>query len=124
MPAGKYSLVIEQGTTVNIDLIYKDSTGSFVDLTSYSAKMQIRPDYADNTTTKYITLSSSLQPDGTGLTLGGTSGSIHIFISAPSSSALNFDTALYDLEITSPSPSNIVTRLIEGSVRISKEVTR
>jgi hypothetical protein len=124
MPAGKYSLVIEQGTTVNIDLVYKDSTGSFVDLTSYSAKMQIRPDYADNTTTKYITLSSSLQPDGTGLTLGGISGSINIFISAPSSSALDFDTALYDLEIESPSPSNIVTRLIEGNVRLSKEVTR
>jgi hypothetical protein len=122
MPAGKYSLVIEQGTTVNIDLIYKDSTNAPVDLTDYIARMQIRPDYADNTTVKYLSLTDTLNPDGTGLTLGGASGSINIFISATTSSALDFDSALYDLEIQSP--SNIVTRLIEGSVRISKEVTR
>lgn len=123
MPAGKYTLSIEQGTTVNLDLIYTDATGSCINLTGYSARMQIRPDYADNTSVKYIALTDTLQPDGTGLTLGAPapSGSINIFISAPSSSALDFDTALYDLEIEA---NGVVTRLIEGSVRLSKEVTR
>jgi hypothetical protein len=90
--------------------------------------MQIKSNYADNSPTIYLTLSSSLQPDGTGLNFSGSngstptaSGSIGVFISAATSSLLTFDTALYDLEITSGS---IVTRILEGQVKLSKEVTR
>jgi hypothetical protein len=72
MPAGKYSLLIEQGATLNLELAYKDSANAAVDLTSYSGKMQIKSDYADNTPTTYLTLSSSLQPDGTGNTIALT----------------------------------------------------
>jgi hypothetical protein len=88
--------------------------------------MQIRPDVASSTV--YLTLSSSLQTDGTGLNFSGsngttspTSGSIGIYISAVSSSALSFDQAVYDLEIFSGS---FVSRILEGQVKLSKEVTR
>jgi hypothetical protein len=121
MAAGKYSLLIEQGSTLNLSLAYKDSGSNPINLTNYSAKMQVKNTYADSATTTYFTLSSSLDSDGTGITLGGVSGTIGIFISAVSTSAANFDTAYYDLEITSGS---IVTRLIEGTVKLSKEVTR
>jgi len=128
MAAGKYNFTIEQGTTVKLELQYKDASGSAIDLTGYSGRMQIRPDYADNTTTSYIYLSSSLNADGTGLNFSGSnglnppvSGTIGVFISAPSSSALNFETAFYDLEIESGS---IVTRLLQGTIKLSREVTR
>lgn len=128
MAAGKYHLIIEQGATLNLEIQYKDSAGAAVDLTGYSGKMQIRSDYADNNPTTYITLSSSLAVDGTGLNFSGsngttppTSGSIGIFISAASSSAFAFDTAKYDLEIASGS---VVTRLLQGDVKLQKEVTR
>ena len=128
MAAGKYSFTIEQGSTVNFEIQYKDSTGSPVNLTGYSGRMQIRPNYADNTTTVYATLSSSLATDGTGLNFSGsngttplTSGSIGIIISAASSSAFTFDTAKYDLEIYS---GNTATRLLEGTIKLDKEVTR
>ena len=49
------------------------------------------------------------------------SGSIGIYISAATSSLLNFDTAYYDLEMMS---GNEVTRLLEGQVKLSKNVTR
>jgi hypothetical protein len=120
MPAGKYSLLIEQGATLNLELAYKDSANAAINLTSYSGKMQIKSDYADNTPTTYLTLSSSLQPDGTGITFGGVSGTIGLYISAPTASNLTFDTGYYDLEITSGS---VVTRLLEGTVKISKQVT-
>lgn len=127
MPAGKYSFVIEQGATVNFELQYKDATNTPVDLSGYSAKMQIRSDYNDNSPVTYLTLSSSLQADGTGLNLSGSSGttpvqsgSIGLYISAATSSMLTFETAKYDLELT---VNNEVTRLLEGQVRISKQVT-
>ena len=126
MAAGRYSFTIEQGSTLNLELQYKDGDGNPIDLTDYSGKMQIRPTVSSTTT--YITLSSSLQPDGTGLNFSGsngstppTSGSIAIYISADSSSLLNFDTGVYDLEISSGS---FVERILEGQVKLSLNVTR
>ena len=121
MAAGKYSLLIEQGATLDLSLTYKDSNRNLINLTGYSGKMQIKSDYADNIPTTYLTLSSSLQPDGTGIVMGGVSGTIGIYISAATSSALTFSSASYDLEIVSGS---FVTRLIQGPVFVSKEVTR
>jgi len=128
MAASKYSFTINQGSTLNLEVQYKDSTGTPVNLSGYSAKMQLRSGYADTNPTTYITLSSSLASDNTGLNLSGSngstplsSGSIGIYISAVSSSNFSFNTALYDLEITSGS---IVTRILEGQVSLSKEVTR
>lgn len=127
MPAGKYSLLIEQGATLRLDLAYKDSNNNPIDLTGYSGKMQIKNNYADSATVTYLTLSSSLDADGTGINFSGsagalppTSGTIGIYISAASSSALQFSSASYDLEITSGS---VVTRLLQGPVFVSKQVT-
>ena len=90
--------------------------------------MMIRSNYADQSPITYAILSSSLAADGTGLDFSGsngstppTSGSIGIYISAVSSSNFTFNTARYDLEITSGS---IVTRLLEGQISLSQEVTR
>jgi hypothetical protein len=128
MAAGKYSFVIEQGTTTNFEIQYKDSNNAPVNLTGYSGKMMIRSGYADANPTTYAILSSSLAADGTGLNFSGSngitppaSGSIGVVISAMSSSNFTFNNALYDLEITSGS---IVTRILEGQVSLSKEVTR
>jgi hypothetical protein len=49
-----------------------------------------------------------------------SSGSIGMTISAVSSSLLNFDEASYDIELYSGS---FVNRLLEGKVKLSKEVT-
>lgn len=126
MAAGRYSFIIEQGSTLNLELQYKDASGNPIDLTNYGGRMQIRETIASQT--PYITLSSSLEPDGTGLNFSGsnnttppTSGSIGIYISAVTSSLLNFTQAVYDLEIYSGS---YVARILEGQVKLSKEVTR
>jgi hypothetical protein len=125
MAAGKYNIVIEQGATYQVELQYKDSNNNPIDLTGYSGRMQIRP--AIGSTTSYLYLSSSLNPDGTGLNFSGSngitppiSGSIGILISAATSSLLTFATGVYDVELQSGS---VVTRILQGNVQLSKEVT-
>ena len=130
MAAGRYSFTIEQSATVNFELAYKDADGNPFDLTGYDGKMQIRPTPGSDTV--YVTLSSSLDPDGTGLNFSGsnginppTSGTIGVFISANSSSQFDFSEAVYDLEIsTNSGDTTYVTRLLEGRTRLSPSVTR
>ena len=129
MSAGRYSFTIEQGTTFQLELIYKDSNQTPINLTGYSGRMQLRPTV--DSTTVYLTLSSSLNADGTGLNFSGSSGtnppssgSIGIYIASCTSSLLNFTNTYYDLEIYSGSNCPYTVRLIEGQVQLSKEVTR
>ena len=132
MAAGKYSFVIEQGSTTNFEIQYKDSSNNPVDLTGYTGRMQIASDYSSvPNRTVYLTLSSSLNPDGTGLNFSGSngstppaSGSIGIYIAACTSSLLTFTTAKYDLEIYSGSGACPLTvRLLEGQISLSNQVT-
>ena len=132
MAAGKYSFTIEQGTTVDFEIQYTDVNGEPVDLTGYSGKMQIKSAFADDKPVVYATLSSSLLPDGTGLNFSGssgtlppTSGSIGIYIASCTSYLFTFHKGKYDLELSIGSGScPVVTRILEGVVAISKEVTR
>jgi hypothetical protein len=130
MSAGKYSFTIEQGATLQFEIQYKDSNNTPVDLTSYNGRLQVRPTVGSSDV--YLTLSSTLQSDNTGLNFSGSngstplsSGSIGIYVSAVTSSTLDFSNAYYDLEIYSGSGnSEYVVRLLEGKVSLSKEVTR
>ncbi len=132
MAAGRYSFTIEQGATTNFEIQYKDSSDIPVDLTGYYGRMQIASDYSSNPNrTVYLTLSSSLNADGTGLNFSGSngntppaSGSIGIYIAACTSSLLTFTTAKYDLEIYSGSGACPLTvRLLEGQISLSNQVT-
>jgi hypothetical protein len=128
MAAGKYNFTIEQGATTKFEVQYNDDDGTPIDLTSYQGRMQIRSDYADFDSTLYATLSSSLAVDGTGLNLRGidgskelTSGSIGVIISSAITETFDFDEGVYDLELVT---GTNVTRLLQGKVKISREVTR
>ena len=107
MAAGKYNFTIEQGTTVDFEVVYKDSNNVPINLSDYDGRMQIKDKIGGSTT--HITLSSSLAEDNTGLNFKG--------------SAFNFTQAVYDLEIVSGSDFPVVTRILEGVIKLSKEVT-
>ena len=126
MAAGRYSFVIEQGATTNLQINWTDSSGSAIDLSGYHSRMQIRPGVESDVV--FLSLSSSLDSDGTGINLSGSngetplsSGSLAIYISADSTEDLNFNEAYYDLEMVN---GGEVTRLLEGKVKLSKNVTR
>lgn len=127
MAAGKYSFIIEQGATLNLQLDWKDANETPIDLTGYSARMHIRPTVESSEIICNLT-SDNFSACGTGLSLSGSnfttplsSGSIGIVISAASSSLFDFNEAFYDLEMVKDCD---VYRLIEGKVKLSKNVTR
>jgi hypothetical protein len=127
MAAGTYNFIIEQGTTVDFQIQYKDSTNNPINLTEYNGAMQIRSNFADNNPKTYITLTNNLNSDGTGLNFESSSlGYIGIYIASCTSSLFNFNNARYDLEIYSGSLENcpIVTRILEGNIELSRETTR
>ncbi len=132
MAAGRYSFVIEQGATLDFEVQYKDADNNPIDLTDYTGRLQIRSDFAQDSGTLYLTLSSSRNSDGTGLNFSGsngttppTSGSIGIYVAACTSSTLTFPgDAVYDLELYSGSAGCPYTiRLLEGKIQLNKEVT-
>ena len=89
--------------------------GSAVNLTGYSARMQVRQ-YAESTA---VTLSFV---NGTGITLGGTAGTIALAAVATATSAIDAGQYVYDLELVSG--AGYVTRLVEGTFTVVAEVTR
>jgi hypothetical protein len=126
MLAGKYSFIIQEGATFNLQINWTDSEGTPIDLENYHARMQIRPNVDSDVI--LLELSSSLSEDGSGILLNGingdiaySSGSIGIHIAANTTETLKFSEASYDLEMVQ---DEVVIRLLEGRVKLSKNVTR
>ena len=120
MPAANKNILIEQGVTFQWTQLLLDGQGAnapAMDLTGYSARMQIRSEI--DSALALVTLSSA---PGGGILLDGVSGMLEIEISAAATSALNFEGAVYDLELVQPDGK--VLRLFKGAVSLSLEVTR
>ena len=113
--AGVLHITIEQGTTFNPVMTWKDENGDAINLTGYSARMQIRADI-DDAVIIHESTTENLE-----IALGGTAGTITFNIDAATTEAFTFDTAVYDLELVN---GPIVNRLLRGDVILSKEVTR
>lgn len=116
MAAGVYNFTIEQGTTFRRTLTLKDSAGDPINLTGYTARMQIRAEVESTTVLLSLTTSNG------GISLGGAAGTIEWFISDTNTSAITSE-GVYDLEIVNTA-TNEVTRVLKGKVRLDKEVTR
>lgn len=115
MPAGIYNITAEQGATLTRTVTWKNSVGDPINLTGYTARMQVRADY--DSTTAVLTLTT----ENGGITLGGSAGTIVITATATATAALSASTYVYDLELVLGST---VTRLIQGSFVVNAEVTR
>lgn len=114
MLAGQYNLTVEQGSTFNLTLVYKDQRGYVIDLTGYSARMQMRSSVNSSTVALELTTANGR------ISIDGTSGKITLSIAAADTAGLS-GAGVYDLELVN---GLIVQRILEGSYTISPEVTR
>ena len=133
--AGTYNITIEQGATYNATLTWKDRSGVPVDLSGYEGCMQIKTAVSESSGTAILQLSSSMgetyarNANAAFLSLSGSipftthqvSGSIGLYIGYNITSTLNKGDYVYDLELIDSSATK--TRLLQGKVKISQQVT-
>lgn len=116
MAAANLSISIEQGATFTRSIVYNDSEGNPVDLTSVTAvRGQVRDNFASPTAYDF-TLAVESPP---------TSGVISWLMPADVTATFPVTRAqkyFYDIEIEYS--SGVVERLLEGIATITPEVTR
>ena len=135
MPA-RHDITANQGETLNLHLSYTDSNDSVIDLSSYTAELQVRRTHYSSDKLLHLTGTTSGFGGATaGITgatggiylnrnagnTGGETGGILIVAGATGTSLVPGGKHLYDLEINS---NGTVTRLIEGRFECPSEVTR
>jgi hypothetical protein len=108
--ATKANLVIDQGTTYTTDLNLTDENGDPLVLSGYSANSQIRKHY---TSTNSVAFS---------VAVNATAGVITLSLSANQTANMTSGRYVYDVELTDA--SNSVSRIVEGIVTVTPQVTR
>jgi hypothetical protein len=114
-PAGQYHIVTDQGATFTRQLTWKDDTGAAVNLTGYTARMQLRTSVQNDSVVLELT-------DANGrIALGGAAGTITLTVTAADMTTLPPLKYVYDLELVN---GTVVTRLVQGTFIVRPEVTR
>ena len=130
MAAGLYNFTIEQGSTVDFEIQYKDSTSTPIDLAGYEADMILRLGPGENAiqaltsslgdTYAKASGSAFLSLSGSNLTTPLTSGSIGVYIGHQLTDSFTFSEARYDIELTK---GEARIRLLQGKIKLSKDIT-
>lgn len=111
MSAGTYNFTFEQGATFSRQLTVQDN-GSAMDLTNYSARMQLRSSVESTTVALTVTCTIT----------NATGGILTVSNTATQTMGVDAGIYVYDLEIESS--AGVVTRLMQGTATITANVTR
>lgn len=111
-----YNTIIDQGADWYFVVTYADPSGTPIDISDYTAKMQMRVD--PNSPTAVLTLST----DDASIVINGPLGEVSLHATALQTGAIDEGPYVYDIEIYSPAPE-VVTRLVQGQIVVSAEVT-
>ena len=107
--ASKVNIVVDQGTSFSTAVTVNGADDEPVDFTGYTGTSQMRKSYTSST---YYTFDVDFD----------AYGSVFLSMSANNTSAVPAGRYLYDVEVTNP--SGVVSRIIEGIVTVTPQVTR
>jgi len=113
--AGTYDIETFQGDTFTLPIVWRDEAEELVDLTGYTARMQLR------TSGDADDFSLELTTENDRITLDGVAGTIDLNVSAEDMAAVEAGTYRYDLEMVI---GDSVKKLLRGKFKIIAEVTR
>ncbi|HAM24485.1 MAG TPA: hypothetical protein DCM51_02850 [Actinobacteria bacterium] len=110
---GRLDLICYQGADFDFQITWTVS-GSPVNLTGWTGRMQVRKIPGAPSATLSLT-------SGSGITLGGAAGTVLVAATATQTAAIIPGTYKYDLELVNGSH---VTRLVQGDFTVIAEVTK
>jgi hypothetical protein len=113
MVPAKYNFICSQGSTFSKQITWTIDNVP-VNLTSYTARMQVRQKHSSKNT------NVDINTENGGISLDDK-GNINLFISASETENIYAKEYVYDLELVIGSE---VTRIIEGKFIVTPEVTR
>jgi len=113
-----YNTTIDQGANWYLTVTYKNPNGTAINITGYTAALQLRSLPSDATAVLTLTTQNG------GITITGNTGTVAIQATATQTRDIDEGNYFYDLEIYSNSNPSVTTRLIQGQIVVSAEVTR
>lgn len=110
------NLKVSRGATFRHRFVWQDDKSRPINLTGYTAKLQIReqpisPEFEAELTT-----------ENGGIVLGGRLGTISLYLSSANTESLTSTKMVYDLKLRATNGDDI--RLVQGQIVVSQEVTR
>lgn len=106
----KANLVVDQGTTFSTTITVTDDDGIAIDLTDYTGAAQMRKHYTSSNSTSF----------DVSITAG--TGEVTLSMTSNVTSNIVAGRYVYDCELTSN--TGVVSRILEGIVTVTPEVTR
>tara|TARA_B100001113_G_scaffold315525_1_gene281802 strand:- start:1626 stop:1955 length:330 start_codon:yes stop_codon:yes gene_type:complete len=108
--ATRVNIVIDQGTDFETSVNLTDATGAQLDMTGMTAAAQIRKHHTSSNSTAF------------GTSLANTTGTLTLTLNNSVTSSLTAGRYVYDVELTDSSSK--ISRILEGIVTVTPEVTR
>lgn len=107
--ATKVNLVVDQGASFSTSVTFNDENGNTINFSTYTGAAQLRKHFTSSNSTSFTV----------SLTANGV---IVLALSANQTANLTYGRYVYDLEVTDS--TSLVSRLMEGVVTITPNVTR
>lgn len=108
--ATKANITVDQGTTFSTTVNLTDDNGDPIDLSGYTGRSQMRKHYTSSNSVSFS------------VSLGSSNGTVILNLTSDQTANLTPGRYVYDVEITSS--SNVISRIVEGIVTVTPEVTR
>lgn len=105
-------LVVDQGTTYESDLDLVNDDGSSINVANYVFSGQIRKSYYSSSSTANLTVT----------VVNAANGNVRLTMNASTTANIKAGRYVYDVKMTDT--SNTVTRILEGIITITPQVTR
>jgi len=106
----KANIIIDQGSTFSTTLNLDDENGDPLSLSGYSCESQMRKHYTSSNATSFST------------SINATAGTIELSLTADQTANIVAGRYVYDVELTDS--SNVISRILEGIVTVTPNVTR
>jgi hypothetical protein len=107
---------LEQGSRWQRTINYKTADGVVIDITGWTARMQIRKSVTSSTVLLELTTENDR------IVIDGAAGEITLDLSATETASITWKSGVYDLELIPDAASAF--RFIQGEIEVSPEVTR